>query len=181
MPTAAPTPAPTATPAPTPSPTPAPTPAPTPTPAPAATPKVDAAEGLKIADPYTLVELDPIQSAAFEAAIEKGLGAMAGVMQLGVRQINKGESQAGLVMVENFPGLGITDQPGFLASVAGGIAGSGNGTVTTKTVSGQPVAFVSTEAATWAVYKHGEGVIAVYAPTVKAATAMVTAVITANE
>jgi hypothetical protein len=179
-----PTPSPVSTPAPTvvptPTPTPSPTPAPTASPTPAATPKVDAAEGLTIADPYTLVVLDPIQSAAFEAGIEKGLGAMAGVMQIGVRQIEKDASPAGLVLVMNFPGLGITEQPGFLASVAGGIGGSANAKVTTKTILEQPVAFVVSDIATWAVYKHGEGVIAVYASNATSATAMVTAVIKAN-
>ena len=181
-------PSPTPTPAPTasPSPTPAPTPSPTPTPAPTAaaaptpTPKVDAAEGLKIADPYTLATLDPVQSAAFEAGIEQGLGAMAGVMQLGVRQIEKDGSPAGLVLVMDFPGLGITEQPGFLAAIAGGMAGSASAKVTTKTILGQPVAFVASDLATWAVYKHGEGVIAVYANNAASATAMVTAVIKAN-
>ena len=57
----------------------------------------------------------------------------------------------------------------------------GGAEVTTKTIAGQPVAFVATDAATWAVYKHGEGVIAVYAQTAKEATAMVTALIKANE
>jgi hypothetical protein len=188
-PTPTPSPSPAATPAATPSPTPAPTPSPTPaptlaptaTPVPTATPKVDAAEGLTIGDPYTLAELDPVQGAMFEAGIEKGLGSMAGVMQVGVRQVNKGGSPAGLALVMNFPGLALTDQPGFLGSIAGGMAGNAGGKVTTKTILGQPVAFVAADAATWAVYQHGEGVIAVYAPTAKEATAMVTSLIKANE
>jgi hypothetical protein len=181
-PTAAPTPAPTA--APTPAPTAAPTPTLAPTAAPATTPaateKVDPAAGLTIADPYTLAVLDPTQSAAFEAGIQKGLGAMSGVMQIGVRQVEKGGSPAGLVLVMNFPGLGIASQPGFLASIAGGMAGSASAKVTNQTIGGQPVAFVTTASATWAVYQHGEGVIAVYGSTAAETTAMVTAMIKAN-
>ena len=184
---------------PTPAPTAAPTAAPsrpTPFPTPAADPRADPgthgdagthrdAEGRRCRRPDDWGPVHARRARSrpgrpFEAGIQKGLGSMAGVMQVGVRQVNKDGSPVGLALVMDFPGLALTEQPGFLDSIAGGMAGSGGGKVTSKTIEGQPVAFVATDAATWAVYKHGEGVIAVYAQTAEEATAMVTSLIKAN-
>jgi hypothetical protein len=180
--TPSPSPTPTAapTPTPTPEPTPTPTPEPTATPAPTATPRVDPAADYKIADPYALTELDPIASAAFEAGIEQGLGSMASIMQVGVRQVDKDSTPIGLLLVMRFPGGTFVDQPGFIESVAGGMAG-GTGKLTKISVSGVPVEVVTGGEAVWGVYKDGDGVVAVYGSSTTEVRSLVTAVIDANK
>ncbi len=116
-----------------------------------------------------------------ETGFATSLGSLAEVLRIGMRQVMNGTTPVGYALVLEFPGAGaILDQPGFLDSMAASMGGS-DGTVTKATILAEPVRLVSTSGQYFAIYKRGEGVVAVFGTTAKDAKAMVTALIRANQ
>jgi hypothetical protein len=196
---ASPSPSPTATPAPTPSATPtatptptlaptatptlAPTPAPAPTatPAPSATPAIDPTSDLKIGGGYTLVPLDPTVEATMKAAIEQSLGSMASLLEFGAKNVNRGTTKTGFVMVVAYPGLPAASRTTFFQSAVNGtVTTSGAKVVSRPTISGHAVIVAAAAASAFAAYQYKDGIVYAYAATAKEALAIITAVIKAN-
>jgi hypothetical protein len=84
-------------------------------------------------------------------------------------------------MVMNIPGGAMTSMPGFLESVAGGIAGTASGSVETTTILDHPVALVTTDLLIYAAYQSDTAVVMVMTPSQELSEAIVTALITASE
>lgn len=148
----------------------------TPSPTPAATPQVDPTSDLKIAPPYTIAGDDPTITAMLRAGMEASLGSMAGSIPMGMRYVNRGDAVAGLVMVLQFPDGALADAPTFLDSVTGSLGSD----VTKVKILGQQVRLGKSQGQFAAVAKHDQGVLMVFAPTKKAAKALMTALIKAN-
>ncbi len=144
---------------------------------------MDAAEGLAIASPYELVALDPITAGAIEGAMEAALGELGSVFEFGYRFVAESGEQIAdsMVMVMNVPSGALTSAPGFLESVAGGIAGTASGSVETTTILDREVAVITTEALVYAAYQSDTAVVMVLTPTLESSEAIVTALISASE
>jgi hypothetical protein len=149
----------------------------TPAASPAATPQLDPTGDLKIAAPYTVAGDDPTMTAMLRAGMEASLGSMAGSVPMGLRSVNRGNAVAGLVMVIQFPGGAVADAPTFLDSMTGSLGGD----VTKLKILGRQVILGTSQGQFAAVTKHDQGVMMVFAPTKKAAKAIVTALIEANK
>jgi hypothetical protein len=153
------------------------TPASTASQAAASSPGADAAAGLRIALPYTLEPLDASQAGQIDQ-VKNGLGAMASVVQVGVRQVKKAGANDGLLLAMAFPGVPV---PGsFLDSMATAAAGS-NGKVTSQTINGQDVKLIEGSSTHVAAYAHGSTMVFVYGQSADETVAIVTAVIQASE
>jgi hypothetical protein len=183
---ASPSPSPTPTPTIAPTAAPTPTPAPTPSPAPTATPaatspaaSVDPSADLSITAPYALEPLDRITEAAVQAAMSQALGSFASIVQFGFRQAVQDGKPVCIVMVMQFPGAGTVGAPGFLDSLAAGLKGS-SGTTTETTVGGHPVRIVTNGTQAMGIYMRQEGVVIPICQTPADATAVVTALIGAE-
>jgi hypothetical protein len=132
-----------------------------------------------IAEPYNVVPLDAASADEFETAIKAGLGAMSSVVQIGVRQVNKGSTNAGIVVAMAFPGVPGTNTAVFLDSVAAGSAGA-TGKVTKTTIGGQDVRLIDSPSAQGAVYRRGDMIMFAYSPTLAESIAIITAIIRAS-
>jgi hypothetical protein len=167
----------------TPTPTPTPSPTPSITPSPTASSAVDAAAGLAIASPYELVALDEITAAAINGAMDAALGDFNSVFAFGYRSVTKsGEPLTGsLVMVMSFPSGAVTSMPGFLDSVAGGMAGTGSGSIKSTTILDHPVDLITTDSLVYAAYLSEKDVVIVMTPALALSKAIVTALISASE
>ena len=159
--------------APTPSPTAVPTPtvAPTPTLAPSVAPSVvpsastaikDPTIDLKIAAPYQLVALDPVAEAALRQQITGSLGAMAGLFDIGVRQVTANGNVQGFVMAMGFP-AGILSDTTYKSAV-GGLEASLGVTFKTSDVSGVEVSSATNATAGYAAFKDGDNLMLVITP-----------------
>jgi len=168
--------APTQTPDPTPSPTEEPTEEPSPSEA-----ANDPTEGLAIGDPYELEPLDAAAAAFFESSIAEGLGSLGGIIEFGAVAVTLEGEDVGIVMAMAFPGFPGVDDPSFFASVMGGVAGSSGGAVEETTIGGRTVALTEGGGTAFAGYQDGDTVIFAVGPTAEDATAIVTALIEANE
>ena len=144
---------------------------------------MDAAEGLAIGSPYELVALDPITAGAIDGAMEAALGSLSSAFEFGYRSVaESGEVLPdSMVLVMNVPGAALTSTPGFLESVAGGIAGTASGAVETTTILGRDVALITTEGLVYAAYQSESAVVMVMTPTLESSEAIVTALISASE
>ena len=161
---------------PSPSPKPSPTPSSTPSPSLAIDPSAD----LTIASPYGLAELDAVTAAEVEAGLQTALGSMASAINVGVRTVTKDGAQVGLAMVIDFPGSTLLTVPGFIDSMAGGVAGAG-GTITKATILGRPVRMITANGGSYALFLRGKSAIFAIAQTPTAAKAIVTALLKTNK
>lgn len=166
------------------SPTPTATPSPTPTATanPTSSAAADPAAQLKIAAPYSLVALDAITQAEFEAGIKTGLGQLGSMISVGARAVSKsGTPVAGsVVMVMDIPLAGVTDLPTFLDSAVSGMAGTMSGTVSKTTILGRAVDLVTAKNGVVAAYQVQTSVVFAVAPDATEAQAIATALIQAN-
>ena len=171
----------TASPAATVTPTVAATPAPTvaaSVAAPSASAKVDPAEGLNIATPYSLAPLNPALEAGLEATMAASMGSMSSIVQIGARTAEKAGVTQSYVIVMRLPGIPITG-PGFLDSVAGGAAGT-TGQITKQTVLGQTVEIVTAGTEVNMVFILGDRVLFIGGAQQDVELAVITALIQAN-
>ena len=178
-PTPSPTPSPTATPSPTPAATPSPTPSPTEAASPSASAAVDPAAGLAIADPYTLKELDSAAAQTIAGAMEKGMGAFASVIHVGMREVQKAGATVGYVMVIEFPSgtLSDTTYNGFLA----GITSTGDTTWKVVKVDSYSVSTGTMSGLSVGMFKAGDAVMLIMSPTAAEVVPIAKALIAANK
>lgn len=171
---------PTVAPTQTPSPTPSPSPNPTPTPIPTAALKIDPSADTKIAAPYTLTELDKITAAALEAGMAAALGSQDSVV-FGFKQVVQGDKAPCLLMVMAFPGIDIS-QAATIDVFSAGLAGA-TGKTTKSTVLGVPVRIVTKpgDAQVFGMYQSEDGFNVAICQSTATATAIVTALIKANQ
>jgi hypothetical protein len=176
--------APTPTPAPSATATPTPTAAATPSASPSTPPSpsasVDPSADLKIAQPYKLVPLDRITSAAMQGAMSQALGSLSSIVELGFRQATENGKATCIIMVMEFPSLGAATQPGFLDQLATGLKGA-TGKVSNSTILGKPVRIVTNGTQAMGLYVRQEGVVVPICQSAAAATAVTTALIKADQ
>lgn len=109
--------------------------------------KVDPADDLEIAAPYSLAPLDEQIASFFVTAMEQSLGSMADVFDVGVRSATKGGQAVAFVIVMGFPDLPV-GMNALLEGAAQGAAGQG-GTVETRNIGGQDVRIVEVQGQTF--------------------------------
>jgi hypothetical protein len=162
----------------TPAPTPSPTATPLPTPSPSAPAAVDAAAGLKIAAPYTLAPLDPTLEATFRQQISTSMGSLAGLIGFGGRNVVQNGAPAGFAFVISMPPGVLTDTT--YRTLLQGIEGGTQMTFTTATIAGTEVSSGTAATGALGVYRDGDRIVMVVAPTAAAFTPVTKALITAN-
>ena len=173
-----PSPSPSPTPSPTPSPSPTASPTPTPTPNPSPSAAADPAIGLTIDPPYELTEFDAATSAAMQSQMQAGMGAMASLVSVGVRQVWKAGVPEGAVVVMSFP-TGLLNDAAYQGAVAG--VGSSMGvTFETRTISGVEASVGSSATAGIGVFRTGDHLVMVITPPGDAVVPISTALISAN-
>jgi hypothetical protein len=168
--------APIATPSPGPTASPSPTASASPIALPSASTAADPAIGLMIAPPYTLTPLDP----AIEASLRQqysGAGAFASLIGVGGRQVTNNGAPAALVFVIGLPPGTMTDA--IYHSLVGVMASSTNVVLKTTTIAGTEVSSGSGANANIGIYRDGDRLVMVIAPTDPSAVAE--ALITANK
>jgi hypothetical protein len=178
-PSPAPTTAPAATASLTPAPSPTPTSAPSATPAPSTAAAADPAEGLKIADPYTLTVLDPALETTFRQQFTAAAGAFGSLIGIGGREVIDKGALAGYVIVFGFPPGAMNDTS--FQSMLAGMATSSQMTFTTTTISGVQVSTASSAGGTYALFHVGDHVIMLITLQAETAPAVAKALITANQ
>jgi hypothetical protein len=158
--------------------TPSPTSTPLPTPSPSAPPAVDAAAGLKIAAPYTLAPLDPTLEAAFRQQFSTSMGALAGLIGFGGRDIVQNGAPVGHAFVISLP-AGVLTQTTY-ESLLQGIEGSGQMIFTTTTIAGTEVSSGTAATGALGIYRDGDRIVMVSTPAADTFTPVTKALITAN-
>lgn len=122
---------------------------------------VDPAASLAIASPYAIVALDAATATALQTSIEQGMGAFAGLVHVGTREVAKSGVLAAYVMVLAFPAGTLTDATYQL--VVAGLSANATAAFTPTTVSGTTVSTGTMSTVNVGVYKAGDAVMLVMA------------------
>ncbi len=173
---ATPSPSPTANPTPSPSPTANPTPTLMPILSPSAA--ADPATGLTIDPPYELTEFDAATSAAMQSQMQAGMGALASIVSVGVRQVSKAGVPEGAVVVMSFP-TGVLNDAAYQGAVAG-VGASMGVTFETTTISGVEESVGSSAIAGLGIFRTGDHLVIVITPPGDAVVPISTALISAS-
>lgn len=143
----------------------------------AASPGADPTTTLSIAAPYALAPLEGAQAGQIDQ-LKNSFGAMASVVQVGVRQVKKAGANDGVLLAMAFPGVPV---PGAFLDTFATSAGGANATVTSRTIEGQDVKVIEGTGTHVAAYAHGSTMVFVYGQTTDETIAIITAVIQASE
>jgi hypothetical protein len=140
---------------------------------------VDPAKDLKIAAPYTLVELDPALTQYFRNQMASSIGAFGGLFSVGLRQVSGGKGVGNVLIVMGFP-TGTLDDTSY-AAVLTGITGSMQGGKLTKsTVEGVEVSSGTISQGTIAAFHIGDHLVFIVSSGAQEALPIAKAVVAAN-
>jgi hypothetical protein len=139
---------------------------------------VDPASNLAIASPYSIVTLDAATATAMQTSIEQGMGAYAGLIHVGTREVAKSGKLAAYVMVLAFPTGTLTDAT--YQAVLAGMSASATGAFTSNTVSTTTVSTGTMSTVNVGIYRAGDAVMVVLALDKTEVLPIATALISSN-
>jgi hypothetical protein len=139
---------------------------------------VDAAAGLTIDPPYSLVAMPPALQQIIETQMASSLGAAGSTVSFGFRQVGGGTGTP-ILMVMGFPAGSLTADA--YQAALGGITANTAATFKTTTVDGVEVSTGTTATGGIAVFHIGDHLLAVLGTTETDGLAIATALIGANQ
>ena len=141
--------------------------------------KVDPADDLKIAAPYTLAPLNEQIAAVFVQAMEKSIsGEMAALVQFGFRTATRDGATQAWVIVMGFPGLPIGGTQ--LLDQIVQAAKSGGGSVEELTIGGEPARLLEQGGQSFVIMLNGDELLMIVGTAKKATLDVAKAIAEAN-